>query len=110
MPSTSEFRDWVLEQLRSAGPVTARSMFGGFGLYMDGIFFALIANDVLYFKVDDSNRPDFEAAGSGPFRPYEDERTMQYFEVPADVLEDGSALTTWSLRAVDVARRAKANR
>lgn len=108
MPSTPEFRDWVLEQLRSAGSVTSRSMFGGFGLYMDGIFFALIADDVLYFKVDDSNRPDFEAAGSGPFRPYEDERTMQYFEVPADVLEDRSTLTTWVLRAVDVARRAKA--
>lgn len=107
MPVSPEYRDWVLEQLRHTGAVTARSMFGGAGLYMDGLFFALIDDDVLYLKVDDTNRPDFTTAGSGPFRPYGDDRAMQYYEVPADVLEDPSALAVWAGKAVEVARRAR---
>lgn len=94
-----------MEQLASAGPVSGRSMFGGFGLYLDGTFFALIDDDVLYFKADDENRPDFEAAGMGPFRPYGDERTMQYYAVPADVLEDRDALARWAAGAVRAGRR-----
>lgn len=107
MPVSPEYRDWILEQLRQTGTVTARSMFGGTGLYLDGLFFALIDDDVLYLKVDDTNRPDFTAAGSGPFRPYGDERAMQYYEVPGDVLEDPAALAVWAGKAVDVARRAR---
>ena len=97
----------MLEQLRYTGPVTARSMFGGAGLYCDGLFFALIDDDTLYFKVDDTNRADFEAAGMGPFRPYGDERAMQYYQVPVEVLEDPDRLRTWAEKALAVARRKK---
>lgn len=107
MAVSTDYRDWIVEQLRGAGPATHRAMFGGIGLYMDGIFFGLLAADALYLKVDATNRPDFEAAGMGPFRPYGDDRTMQYYEVPADVLEDRAVLTVWVEKAVDVARRAK---
>ena len=107
MAYTPEYRDWVLEQLRYTGPVTARSMFGGVGLYLDGLFFALIGEDTLYLKVDDSNRPDFEAAGMEPFRPYGDERAMGYHEVPAEVLEDPHRLREWAEKALAVARNAK---
>ena len=106
MAVSPEFRAWVLEILGGLSQVTGRSMFGGFGLYRDGLFFALIDGDTLYFKVDDSNRQDFEAAGTGPFRPYGDDRAMQYYEVPPEVLEDPDQLRTWAERAVDVARRA----
>ncbi len=63
-------------------------MFGGTGRYLQGVFFALIASDMLYFKVDDSNRPDYEAAGMGPFKPFADRPayTMQYYEVPIVLL------------------------
>ena len=105
MAYTAEYRDWVLEQLRHLGPVTARGMFGGAGLYCDGLFFALIAEDTVYFKVDDSNRGDFEAAGTEPFRPYGDDRAMGYYEVPADVLEDPDRLREWAEKALAVARR-----
>ena len=67
---------FVLDQLEQIFPMTAKSMFGGVGLYAAGTFFALIADDRLYFKVDETNRPDFEGAGMGPFRPYGDERAM----------------------------------
>lgn len=81
-------------------------MFGGVGIYSSTFFFALIADDVLYFKVDDSNRPDFERRDMGPFRPYgEDGEVMQYFEVPADLLENPEELRSWAEKAVAVARR-----
>ncbi|MFZ2507574.1 MAG: TfoX/Sxy family protein, partial [Steroidobacteraceae bacterium] len=72
MAVSDEFRDYVLEQLASAGKVSPRRMFGGVGLYLDGLFFALIDDDTLYFKTDDANRLRFEQAGSRPFCPYPD--------------------------------------
>ncbi len=101
------YRDFVIEQLKHVGSITSKSMFGGVGLYAEGYYFALIGDDRLYFKVDDSNRPDFEAAEMEPFRPYGDERAMQYYEVPIEVLEDVDALQRWAAKAIAVARRAK---
>jgi DNA transformation protein and related proteins len=108
MPVSTAYREFVLEQLGRVLPVTARSMFGGVGIYADGLFFALIDDDTLYLKVDDTNRPDFEAAGMGPFRPYgDDSHVMQYYEVPADLLEEPERLRQWAEKAVAVARRKK---
>jgi DNA transformation protein and related proteins len=99
------FRSFVLDQLEPLGLIVAKSMFGGVGLYCDGVFFGLIALDVLYLKVDDTNRGDYEAAGSQPFRPYPDRAgTMQYYAVPVDVLESQLDLVEWARRAVHVAR------
>jgi len=99
------FRSFVLDQLESLGAIVAKSMFGGVGLYCDGVFFGLIARDVLYLKVDDTNRSDYEAKGSQPFRPYPDRAgTMQYYAVPVDVLESRLELVEWARRAVQVAR------
>ena len=111
--SVSEgFRAFVLEQLARAAPqLRARSMFGGVGLYSDDLFFALLDDDTLYFKVDAGTRPRFEDRGMGPFRPGgEGGEVMQYYEVPADVLEDAELLTTWSAEAIEVARRARARK
>jgi DNA transformation protein len=111
--SVSEgFRTFVLEQLvRTTAAVRARSMFGGVGLYSRDLFFALMDDDVLYFKVDDTTRARFEERGMGPFRPGgEAGEVMQYYEVPADVLEDAEALAPWAADAVEVARRARSRR
>ena len=101
------YQYFVIEQLEHVSSITSKNMFGGVGLYADGFFFALIADDQLYFKVDDSNRPDFEAADMGAVSPYGDGRTMQYFEVPIGVLEDVDALRTWAEKAIEVAQHAK---
>ena len=66
MAVSDDYRTFVLEQLQPAGRVTARRMFGGVGLYLDGLFFALIDDDTVYFKADESNRARFEQAGSRP--------------------------------------------
>jgi DNA transformation protein len=103
------FRTFILEQLgRSVRDIRARSMFGGVGIYGDGFFFALIDEDTLYFKVDQSNKPDFGARGMGPFQPYgEGGETMGYYRVPDDLLEDAEVLGQWAEKAIAVARRAK---
>jgi DNA transformation protein len=101
------YRDFVVEQLGRVAPVTARNMFGGVGLYSYGLFFALIAEDCLYFKVSDATRPDFERLGMEPFRPFGEDSAMGYCEVPVDVLEDTAQLEGWMRKAIDVARQAK---
>jgi DNA transformation protein len=106
------FRTFVLEQLsRVDSRLRARSMFGGVGIYSGELFFALIDEDTLYLKVDDSNRPDFIARGMRPFQPGGPAaETMQYYEVPPDLLEDAEALSSWVEKAVDVARRKRTAR
>jgi DNA transformation protein len=80
-------------------------MFGGVGLYLDGLFFALIDDDTLYFKADGATRGRYESAGSKPFcpDPSRPEQAMGYWQVPAEVLEDPEALSTWAREAVGVA-------
>ena len=109
MSVSPSFQTFVVDQLsRVVQRVRARRMFGGVGIYSGESFFALIADDTLYFKVDDSNRPDFEAHQMGPFRPYGAEaEVMQYYQVPDDLLEDAEALRPWAEKALAVAVRAK---
>jgi DNA transformation protein len=91
--------------------IRARAMFGGVGIYSGELFFALIADDTVYFKVDASTRPDFEARGMGPFRPFGDDGgTMKYYQLPEDVLEDPEALRSWAEKAVAIARKNKGTR
>ena len=106
MPVSQEYLDYVLDQLTAFGTVTSRRMFGGAGLYHQGKFFGLIADDVLYFKVDDGNRKDYVDAGMGPFKPF-GSYAMGYYEVPADVLEDRDELARWTEKACNAAGRLK---
>jgi len=111
MPGRDSLREYILEQMAGAGPVRARAMFGGHGLYLGERFFGIILRDTLYLKVDDATRPRYEAAGMEPFRPYAGRpTTMQYYEVPADVLEDADTLARWTADAVAAATRRRAAR
>jgi len=108
---SDSFKRFVLDQLEALGGVEPRAMFGGVGLYHHGIFFGIIAGDVLYLKVDDSTREDYVRAGMGPFMPYPYRGgTMRYYEVPVDVLESAGELALWAGRAVDVAERPAAKK
>ena len=97
MAVSEQYLDYAVDQLGCIGEVVPKKMFGGVGLYCEGLFFGLIAGDVLYFKVADENRRGYEAAGSKPFQPYgEGSYSMSYYEVPADVLEDVDKLRAWA--------------
>jgi DNA transformation protein len=105
MPVSSDYPQYILEQLARLPRVTSRRMFGGVGLYSDGVFFAIIDNDTVFFKVDDSTRETYVERGSEPFRPYKDrpEVSMSYFQVPAEILEDADELVPWARAAARAA-------
>ena len=109
MAVSPSYRQFVLDSLGRVAPsLRAKNMFGGVGLYAEDLFFALIAGDTLYFKVDETTREDFTALGRGPFRPFGEEgEVMQYYELPAELLEEPDALREWIEKAVEVARRAR---
>jgi DNA transformation protein len=106
-----EFRAFVLDQLGRLPQLRAKAMFGGVGLYSADCFFGIVAADELFFKVDDSNRTEYEAASSEPFRPVANRAVaMSYWRVPVEVLEDPSELATWALAAIRAAGNAAAKR
>ena len=113
MPVSDGFVAFVLEQLDPLGPIMPKRMFGGVGLYAGDLFFALLSGNVLYLKADDSTRGDLEKAGARPFQPYPDRPrgsgTMQYYSVPAAILEDGDALIAWAKQSVSIARAQRAD-
>jgi len=97
--------DDLLDLLATAGIVRTRKMFGGTGLYLEGVFFGLVADGRLFFRVDDESRGEYESAGSEPFQPFPDKPSMRtYFEVPERVQGDRRAMKTWTLRALKAAR------
>ena len=112
MPKPSEFVELVIESLRAFGPVAVRPMFGGWGFYRDGVFFALVAGDTLYFKSDDENRAEFERASPGPFVfEKKGERIVtHYFAVPEDAFEDGEVMARWARLGYASALRAATRR
>ena len=107
MSVSDGFLTYVSEQLEKVTAPTTKKMFGGVGVYADGVFIALISSDELYFKTDESNRHKFEARGMVRFRPYGDKRSMSYYQVPADVLEDEEQLDEWVRDAVAAAIASK---
>lgn len=101
----SEFVEYALHQLQVLGPVVARAMFGGYGVYCDEVMFAVIDNDALFLKVDAVTRLDYVAAGMGPFAPLKGKKTGGgYYELPLDVLGSREKLAQWGAKALAVAR------
>jgi len=103
----SEFVEYALRQLQVLGPVSARKMFGDYGLYCDECIFAVIDNDALYLKVDALSRLDYLAAGMGPFQPLAGKKTGgNYYELPLDVLGSRQKLALWGKKALAAAAHA----
>ena len=111
MPVSPAVRTDLLARLNAVAPVMDRSMFGGVGLYCEGRFFGLIADDALYFRVDDATRPEYLKAGMGPFAPFGPEKASKvHFRVPDGVIADKRKLKAWLIKAVDAANRAAEKR
>jgi DNA transformation protein len=105
MKKRDEFVDYLLELMQPLGPVSAKAMFGGYGIYIDDLMFALVADDVLYLKTDATNLPDFEKLGLPAFRYERNGRLIQmsYREAPAEIVEDSEIMNTWCSRAITAA-------
>lgn len=110
MPKQDPFLTHLEELLAPLGDVRTRAMFGGYGIYQGGRMFGLVADGVLYLKVDAVNAPRFEAAGLQPF-VYESPKgpmTMSYRRAPDAALDDSETLCEWARTAADAALRAEA--
>ena len=109
MSVTDSYQAFVVEQLSRVVPtVRAKRMFGGIGLYSADVFFALIADDVVYLKADQSTQAEFEARDLPPFRPFRDRGApMRYYQLPDEALENSDVLRDWVEKAIAVAQRAK---
>ncbi|HEX7977800.1 MAG TPA: TfoX/Sxy family protein [Gemmatimonadaceae bacterium] len=111
MPVSDGYLAYILDQLRPVVPgLRARRMFSGIGLYAVDLFFGIVHDDVLYLKVDDATRGDYEARGMPPFRPFEVHASMSYSQLPEEILEERETLQLWTGRSLDAARAAKSKR
>lgn len=103
MAVSASYLTFVLEQLADVPRVSHKRMFGGVGLYSDAVFFAVIDNDTLFFKVDDVTRVRYRKRRMPPFAPIPGKPAMEgYYQVPPSVLEDAEALAPWAREAVAV--------
>lgn len=86
-------------------------MFGGLGIYLDDLFVALVFDDVLYCKADESNKGDYTAKGMTPFTYTRGNKiqSLQFYELPVEILEDDDSLKKWLNKSLTVAKRKKAS-
>jgi len=115
VPVSEGFKEFVADLLMDFGPVTIRNMFGGAGVYADGVMFAILANDTFYLKADETSARAFASEGMQPFsyRPEgRDAIAMSYWEVPPRLLEEPQQLASWAREAhrIACAARSKAPR
>lgn len=111
MMKKSEFLDYVIELLEPSGTISACRMFGGFAIRKDGLAIALLFENEVYFKVDDSNRADYEALDSEPFS-YEARGKriiISNWKLPIEILEDPEELLIWVEKSYQVALKNKKN-
>ena len=107
-----DFVDYVLELFGPFGTVVSRRMFGGHGMYLDGLMFAIVSGDALYLKVDEMNRVEFERAGCEVFSyPRKGRRaTLGFFRAPEDAMDSPELMLPWARSAYAAALRANAKK
>ena len=112
MPNSPDFIEHVRELMRGAGNVTARPMFGGHGIYLDGVIVAIVVSDVLYLKTDEESRPKFVERDLPSFQYKKKTGVIEgtsYYQPPEEALESAAAMREWVRLALGAALRA-ANR
>jgi DNA transformation protein and related proteins len=110
MVASAEYLDFIKEQLSGFGPVTMRRMFGGAGIFRDGLMFALIADETLYLKADGTSQGEFEALSLPPFTyavKGGKKTVMSYWRAPEACLDDRDEMAEWASKAFAAALRAQ---
>jgi DNA transformation protein len=108
----SEFIEYLHEVFERFGPIRMRKMFGGYGVYHNGLMFGLVANDTLYLKADAGNAGHFEQEGLGQFEYHQRGNTirMSYYQAPDGIMDDRELAAIWARRSVAAALRSRAPR
>ena len=107
-----EYVAHIVDRLQFIGPVESRSMFGGFGMFLEGLMFGLVAGNELYLKVDTQNLQDYEDLGLQAFSFEKNGRQikMSYYQAPEEAMEDAELLSDWASNAYCAAMRAAAKK
>ena len=107
-----EYVAHIVDLLQLIGPVESKSMFGGFGMFLEGLMFGLVAGNELYLKVDTRNPQDYEDLGLQAFSFEKNGRQfkMSYYQAPEEAMEDAELLSDWASNAYDAAMRAAAKK
>lgn len=105
----SEFVEYLKEVFEQFGSVQTRRMFGGYGIYHDGIMFGLVAEDTLYLKADDVTAPHFVSRSLEQFEYDKGNKVvkMSYYLAPDEIFDDPEEATIWARRALEAASRTK---
>ena len=100
-----EFTAYVVDLMQSIGPVRGKSMFGGYGIFLEGLMFGLIADGVLYLKTDKETENEFKAKGLEQFTYIKKgkEFKMSYYQAPEETLEDDEEMSFWAAKAYGTA-------
>lgn len=108
----SELTDYLPEIFEDFGPIGVKKMFGGYGVYREGLMFALVVDDTLYLKADGENRHHFEQQGLPPFEYLRSGKLarLSYYQAPAELLEDRESAAIWARHAYDAALRGQAQK
>ena len=103
----SEYTEFLRETFELLGPVTVRKMFGGYGLYHDGLMFGLVSGETLYLKADGGNARYFRERGLEPFRYERRGKTveMSFFMAPEEIFDDREQAAIWAERSCRAAMR-----
>ena len=109
MSADADFAAYCAELLAPAGEVRSKSMFGGYGLYVDDLFVAIIVGDALYLKADERSRPRFQEAGSRRFE-YTRQGKRQglgFWTAPVEAMDSPALMRPWVQLATNAALRAR---
>ena len=113
MVASDSFAEFLREQLAPLGRVTMRRMFGKSGVFCDGLMFAMVTSDTLYFRVDDDNRTVFAEAESFPPLNYEKRGSsidLSFWRAPERLFDEPDELVAWARAALGAARRVASKR
>ena len=107
-----EFTSYVVDLMQTIGPVSAKRMFGGYGIFLKGLMFGLIVESVHYFKTDKETENEFKARGLEPFTYNRKgkEVELSYFQAPEETLEDDEEMNSWAAKAYSTALRVAAKK
>lgn len=109
MSASPGFLDLLEDLLRPLGPISVRRMFGGAGVYCDGVVFAFVDGDQLFLKTDAAGQAAYLAEGMGPFTymtKHGPGTLMSYWRAPERLLDEPDEMVDWARTALGVARRA----
>ncbi len=103
MPVSNDFLEYVLDQLSNWNGVYTKKMFGGVGLYFEGLMFGLVYNDIVAFKIDETNKEKYIKAGSDSIKIFKNKTPLpSFYIVPITVFENANDFIFWARESYDI--------